>query len=195
MLFWCARVKCDRPSSPSSFRQSRFGMRCVAARCHQRPETGGIYACLTPNAKCADRLHRQKSGHSAIARGHGYDHNWILNGTGYREVAILSEPNSGRRMRVLTDQPSLQVYTGNFLGDSINVDNRSGHSRRGGDALETQHFLNSPNQPTFPDTILRPGRTFRSRTVFAFETIDNVRRERTAYGGAVVSSTKCTEPS
>ena len=95
-----------------------------------------------------------------LADAGGFDCNWVLNGTGLRDVASLYHPASGRRLTVRTDQPGLQVYTGQYLG-------ASGHLPYGGLALETQHFPDSPNQPHFPDTMLRPGAPFRSRTVFA----------------------------
>lgn len=100
-----------------------------------------------------------------LHRGNGYDHCWVLNGTGLRCAAELSHPGSGRCMTVETDQPGLQVYTGNALendtGDAV-------YRRHGGVALETQHFPDSPNWPHFPDTILRPGQRFKSTTIYSF---------------------------
>jgi aldose 1-epimerase len=100
-----------------------------------------------------------------LDRANGYDHCWVLNGGGLRRVAELSHAGSGRRMIVETDQPGLQVYSGNgFGGDSRDAI----YPQYGGVALETQHFPDSPNQPNFPDTILRPGQRFRSQTIFSF---------------------------
>lgn len=98
----------------------------------------------------------------------GLDHCWALTGAGMRPVASLFHPPSGRRMTVMTDQPGLQIYTGNGLGKG--PAGKAGHPypRHAGIALETQHFPDAPNQPHFPGTILRPGAPFASRTIFAF---------------------------
>lgn len=102
--------------------------------------------------------------------GGGYDNNWVLNnpGGGVRRVARALDPHSGRTLEVSTTEPGLQVYTGNSLDGRLI--GKSGHPYRrfGGLCLETQHYPDSPNQPRFPSTLLRPGETYRSRTVFAF---------------------------
>ena len=98
----------------------------------------------------------------------GYDHCWVLDGAGLRHVAELSHAASGRRMTVETDQPGLQVYTGNAFGQAHSDEM---YPQYGGIALETQHFPDSPNQPHFPDTILRPGQRFNSKTIFSFSVI------------------------
>lgn len=103
-----------------------------------------------------------------LDRANGYDHCWVLNGTGLRQVAELNHAGSGRCMTVETDQPGLQVYSGNGF-DSGSRD--AIYPQYGGVALETQHFPDSPNQPHFPDTILRPGQRFRSQTIFSFSVI------------------------
>ncbi len=103
----------------------------------------------------------------------GLDHNWVLNRTGprmdgLRLAAIAADPASGRSLTVWTDQPGVQFYTSNFLnGTLVGI---SGHIYRQTQAytFETQHFPNSPNQPSFPSTELRAGKTFTSTTVFAF---------------------------
>lgn len=93
----------------------------------------------------------------------GYDHNWVLDGEGLRRVATLQDPASGRAMEVHTTEPGLQFYSGNFLDGSV-----GGLAHRAGLCLETQHFPDSPNRPDFPSTLLRPGDTFRSTTVYRF---------------------------
>ena len=105
-----------------------------------------------------------------IQLGHGYDHNWVLDsgGTKLAEAAIVHEPKSGRTLRVLTTQPGLQVYTGNFLNGSVKGKGGFAYPRRSAFCVETQHFPDSPNHPSFPSTTLRPGETFHSVTVFAF---------------------------
>ncbi len=104
-----------------------------------------------------------------ILYGQGYDHTWVLRpGAGLRQAVRLHELASGRVLDVLTDQPGVQVYTGNQLTGTLA--GPSGHSYRQGDAVcfETQHFPDSPNQPAFPSTVLRPGEEFTSTTVFRF---------------------------
>ena len=104
-----------------------------------------------------------------ILYGQGYDHCWVLRpGAGLRQAARLHEPASGRVLDVLTTQPGVQVYSGNQLTGTLA--GPSGRSYRQGDAvcLETQHFPDSPNQPAFPSTVLRPGEEFTSTTVFRF---------------------------
>ncbi|MCP2339449.1 aldose epimerase family protein [Actinomadura rupiterrae] len=105
--------------------------------------------------------------------GHGYDHNFVLNQHRPGELvlaATVTEPRSGRVLRLSTTQPGVQLYTGNFLDGTLV--GTSGHAYRQGDALalETQHFPDSPNHPNFPSTVLRPGQTFTSTTVYAFST-------------------------
>lgn len=117
-----------------------------------------------------ERIH---DGVEQILLAHGYDHNWILDreaGSPPSFAARVSHPASGRRVDCFTDQPGVQVYTGNFLDGTIN--GISGRTYRQGDAftLETQHFPDSPNQPGYPSTVLRPGEEFTSTTVFRFST-------------------------
>ncbi|MDN3357622.1 aldose epimerase family protein [Actinomadura sp. DC4] len=103
-----------------------------------------------------------------LAYGQGYDHNWVLDGSGFRLAARVSDPDSGRVLSISTDQPGIQFYSGNFLDGTLY--GTSGHQYRQGDglALETQHFPDSPNHPAFPSTVLRPGQTYRTATSFAF---------------------------
>ncbi len=108
--------------------------------------------------------------HPQIKHGPGYDHNFVLNGPPgvLRKVAVLYDPASGRSLTVSTTEPGLQFYAGNFLDGSIRGKNGAVYGRRHGLCLETQHFPDSPNQPEFPSTVLRPGRVFTSTTVYAF---------------------------
>ncbi|HUK89984.1 MAG TPA: aldose epimerase family protein [Blastocatellia bacterium] len=100
----------------------------------------------------------------------GYDHNWVLNGGGGKlELAAkVHDPATGRVMEVYTTEPGLQFYTGNFLDGSIKGKSGEVYERRDGFCLETQHFPDSPNKPDFPSTVLRPGHTYRSTTIFKF---------------------------
>ena len=85
-------------------------------------------------------------------------------------AATVLEPHSGRVMEVLTTEPGLQLYSGNFLDGSWPGKGGRIHAKHAGFCLETQHFPDSPNQPTFPSTILRPGQVFRSTTIYRFGT-------------------------
>ena len=98
----------------------------------------------------------------------GYDHNWVLDGSGMRHVVRVVEPSTGRTLDVATDQPGVQFYSGNFLDGTITGKGGRVYGHRFGFCLETQHFPDSPNHPSFPSTILRPGKAFDSRTTFTF---------------------------
>jgi aldose 1-epimerase len=105
--------------------------------------------------------------------GKGYDHNWVLNATkagGLALAASVYEPSSGRVMEILTTEPGLQFYSGNFLDGSITGKGGQVYNRRSGFCLETQHFPDSPNKPSFPSTVLRPGQRYRTTTVHRFST-------------------------
>jgi aldose 1-epimerase len=100
----------------------------------------------------------------------GYDHNFVLDrtGDGLELAARVREPRSGRTLEVRTTEPGVQFYTGNNLEGEVPGRGGASYTRRTGFCLETQHFPDSPNQPSFPNTILRPGETFRSTTELAF---------------------------
>ena len=98
----------------------------------------------------------------------GYDHNFVLrDASGLRRAAVLRHPDSGRELTVLTTEPGLQFYSGNFLKGQRGKDGRT-YAHRSALCLESQHFPDSVNHPRFPDTILRPGRVYRSTTVYRF---------------------------
>ncbi|MFF5255458.1 aldose epimerase family protein [Streptomyces leeuwenhoekii] len=112
-----------------------------------------------------------RAGHPQLVLAKGFDHNWVLDkGITARpeHIATLRDPSSGRTLRIATDQPGLQFYSGNFLDGTLT--GPGGSVYRQGDALclETQHFPDSPNQPSFPSTVLRPGQTYRTTTVHTF---------------------------
>ncbi|SFQ08254.1 aldose epimerase family protein [Variovorax sp. 770b2] len=115
---------------------------------------------------------RIRAGHEQLLRAHGYDHNWILdgerNGDGLALAARVAHEASGRVMEVHTTEPGVQFYSGNFLDGSLM--GSQGASLRQGDGLclETQHCPDSPNQPGFPSTVLRPGEVFASTTEHRF---------------------------
>jgi len=102
----------------------------------------------------------------------GYDDNFVLN-SGGKALALAArvyEPKTGRVMEVLTTQPGVQLYTGNFLDGKLTGPNGQVYAQHTGFCLETQHFPDSVNHPNFPSTILRPGQSFKSTTIFKFET-------------------------
>jgi aldose 1-epimerase len=104
---------------------------------------------------------------------HGYDHNWVLRGSGYHLAAVAQEPNDGIVLWTYTDQPGVQLYTGNFLvGDLVGT---SGHAYRRGDAfaLETQHYPDTPHHlgdTNWPSVVLNPGEVWGSKTTYKFTT-------------------------
>ena len=105
-----------------------------------------------------------------LKHGPGYDHNWVLNrkGDGLQLAARVVEPGTGRTLEIRTTEPGIQFYAGNFLDGTITGKAGRVYPRRSGFCLETQHYPDSPNKPTFPSTILRPGRDYRTTTVFTF---------------------------
>jgi aldose 1-epimerase len=103
--------------------------------------------------------------------GRGYDHNWVLNSGDKATLSLAArvyEPKTGRVLEVWTTEPGMQFYTGNFLDGTIRGKDGKIYRQRYGLCLETQHFPDSPNKPDFPSTVLKPGREFRSTTVFRF---------------------------
>jgi aldose 1-epimerase len=112
--------------------------------------------------------------HEQIGFGRGYDHNFVLDGPAdsLKLAARLYDPASGRLLEISTTEPGIQFYSGNFLDGSLT--GKDGHpiEYRSGLCLETQHFPDSPNQPAFPSTILRPGETYRTRSVYAFSVVE-----------------------
>jgi aldose 1-epimerase len=105
-----------------------------------------------------------------IRFGGGYDHNLVVNGSAgtLRPAARVTEAKSGRIMEVLTTEPGVQFYTGNFLDGSVKGKGGKAYQRRYGFCLETQHFPDSPNKPQFPTTTLRAGQKHQSTTIYKF---------------------------
>lgn len=102
--------------------------------------------------------------------GSGYDHCWVINNPNNEIVkaAEVYHSESGRVMEVYTDQPGMQLYTANFLDNTLPSKTGGTYGSRSGFCLETQHFPNAPNEPNFPTTILKPGEAFTSETWFQF---------------------------
>lgn len=108
---------------------------------------------------------RIEAADDQLGYGGGYDHNWVVNGEGFRRAAVLEA--GGRTMEVWTDQPGIQFYCGNFLDGRTGKEGKP-YVFRGGLCLETQHYPDSPNKPEFPSTELRPGDTYRTVTEYRF---------------------------
>jgi len=115
---------------------------------------------------------RIRGNDQQLVFGRGYDHNWVLNralgSTNMIVAARLLDPFSGRELTISTTEPGIQFYSGNFLDGTLY--GTSGRQYRQGDglALETQHYPDSPNHPNFPSTVLRPGQTYRTSTIYGF---------------------------
>jgi aldose 1-epimerase len=111
---------------------------------------------------------RIDADYEQLRLGHGYDHNFVIDRKDSDPVlaARVREPTSGRVLEVYTTEPGVQLYTGNFLDGTITGKGGHVYKQRFGFCLETQHFPDSPNHPDFPTTILRPGQTYHSRTIY-----------------------------
>ena len=112
-------------------------------------------------------LHLKEAGGKPI----GYDHNFVLQKGFFSDWSVaaeVEEPKSGRTLTVSTDQPGLQVYSGNFLDGTLTGAGGRVYRQYDGLVLETQHFPDSPNHDNFPSTILVPGQTYKTSTVYAF---------------------------
>ena len=118
---------------------------------------------------------RNREGFPQLVYAQGYDHNWVLDRvddmlTGLEVAARVHEPGSGRVLTVLTTEPGIQFYGGNFLDGTLIGTSRRAYRQGDGFALETQHFPDSPNHAHFPSTVLRPGQTYRTTTIYQFGT-------------------------
>jgi aldose 1-epimerase len=134
-----------------------------------RPVQGTVFDFRTPRV-IAERI--RDGSEPQLAIGRGYDHNFALRGakSRLRRAARLEDPRSGRVLELLTTEPGVQFYTGNFLSGAVVGKGRRLYRQGDGIALETQHFPDSPNHPEFPSTILEAGHTWRSTTIYRFST-------------------------
>jgi aldose 1-epimerase len=116
---------------------------------------------------------RINTEHPQLKLGKGYDHNFVINRQGSELVlaARVEEPQSGRVMEVHTTEPGVQLYTGNHLDGALVGKSGKPYGERHGFCLETQHFPDSPNKPSFPTTTLRPGEEYNSKTVYTFSVL------------------------
>ncbi len=131
-----------------------------------KPVEGTPFDFRTPHA-IGERI---DADDAQLRLGHGYDHNFVLDHPAGQlgEAAEVYEPTTGRILRVSTTEPGVQLYTGNFLDGSITGKEGRVYKRRFAVCLETQHFTDSPNHPSFPSTELKPGQKFHSVTVLEF---------------------------
>ena len=129
-----------------------------------RPVAGTPFDFRRPTAIGA----RINQPNQQLENGHGYDHNFVLNGSGLRLAARVYAPRTGRVLTVYTTQPGVQLYTGNFLNGTLRGKGGKAYVRRSALCLETQHFPDSPNEPSYPTTTLKPGQVFHQTTVYQF---------------------------
>jgi aldose 1-epimerase len=116
---------------------------------------------------------RIRDSHEQIVIGQGYDHNYVLDRADPEDESMMlaarvSEPESGRVLEILTTEPGIQFYSGNFLDGTLVGTSGRVYRQTDGFALETQHYPDSPNQPNFPSTVLRPGEEYETSTVYRF---------------------------
>jgi aldose 1-epimerase len=134
---------------------------------HELPVEGTPFDFRDPHA-IGERI---DADHEQIRFGNGYDHNFCLNKKTDGELSLAAraeDPLSGRVMETWTTEPGVQFYTGNFLDGTLRGKGGCAYPRRGGFCLETQHWPDAPNQPQFPDTLLRPETPFASQTIYKF---------------------------
>ena len=131
------------------------------------PDVAGTPMDFTTPHQVGERI---DADFEQLIHGGGYDHNWVLrNSNGSLALAAtVYEPESGRFMEVLTTEPGIQFYAGNFLDGALTGKNNTRYMKRAGLCLETQHFPDSPNQPSFPSTILQPDQTYQTQTIYRF---------------------------
>jgi aldose 1-epimerase len=131
-----------------------------------RAVTGTPFDFLKPH-KVGERIEAKDE---QLKLGGGYDHNWVLDSSSGKlaKAAVVHDPTSGRVLEVWTTQPGIQFYTGNFLDGKLKGKGGVVYSKRSALCLETQHFPDSPNQPKFPTTELKPGETYHQVTVWKF---------------------------
>ena len=133
----------------------------------RRPVAGTVFDFTQPTAIGA-RVNDAKD--QQIKFGGGYDHCWVLTDSSktLKLAATVHEPTTGRVMEVLTTEPAVQFYCGNFLDGTVVGKGGVAYAYRTGLCLETQHYPDSPNHPAFPSTVLAPGTTYRSTTIYRF---------------------------
>jgi len=134
-----------------------------------KPVKGTPFDFTTPH-KIGERINQDDE---QLKFGKGYDHNWVLRKgkSEMRQAAKVTEPISGRIMEVWTTEPGLQFYSGNFLSDKEIGKGNKVYPIRSALCLEAQHFPDSPNHPDFPSTVLKPGETYKQKTIYKFDVV------------------------
>jgi len=136
----------------------------------QTPTVAGTPFDFRAFHRIGDRI---RGNHEQLLFGRGYDHNWVLDRgskTGLVVAARLRDPSSGRQLTVSTTEPGVQFYSGNFLDGTLYGTSGREYRQSDGLCLETQHYPDSPNHANFPSTVLRPGETYESSTIYGFST-------------------------
>jgi aldose 1-epimerase len=124
---------------------------------------------FTKSHKIGERINQKDT---QLEFGKGYDHCWIAKDTSaMHSIAEVYEPNSGRLMEVITSEPALQFYTGNFMDGRVKGKSGINYQHRTGFCLETQHYPDSPNHSRFPTTVLKPGEKYHSTTIYKFSVL------------------------
>lgn len=124
---------------------------------------------FTKTHKIGERINLKDT---QLEYGKGYDHCWIAKDTSsLHSIAEVYEPNSGRFMEVITTEPAVQFYSGNFLDGTVKGKSGNKFQHRTGFCLETEHYPDSPNHSRFPKTVLKPGETYRSKTIYKFSVL------------------------
>ena len=105
-----------------------------------------------------------------LKNGNGYDHNWVLNTAGdvSKQAVKVTSPVSGISLEVFTNEPGIQVYTGNFLDGKVKGKKGFVYNQRAAVCLETQHYPDSPNKPQWPSVILEPGKLYKSTCIYKY---------------------------
>lgn len=132
-----------------------------------RPVSGTVFD-FTTSTKIGERIEAEDE---QLGFGKGYDHCWVFadSSNSLKSVATVFEPTTGRTLEVLTTEPAIQFYSGNFLTGEYTGKAGEKYPHRSGFCLETQHYPDSPNQSTFPSTLLKPGETYKSTTIYKFQ--------------------------
>jgi aldose 1-epimerase len=136
----------------------------------QTPTVAGTPFDFRAFHRIGDRI---RGNHEQLLFGRGYDHNWVLNrgsAKGLVVAARLRDPTSGRQLTVSTTEPGVQFYSGNFLDGTLYGTSGREYRQSDGLCLETQHYPDSPNHANFPSTVLRPGETYATKTIYGFST-------------------------
>lgn len=128
-----------------------------------RPVAGTPFDFMSPHS-IGERI---GENYDQLILGKGYDHNFVLDNKEEVDVSVY-DPDTGRTLEVITDQPGMQLYTGNFLNGSRIGHGGKPYNYRSGFCLESGHFPDSPNHPEFPTTVLNPGETFKTKTIYRF---------------------------